>query len=47
MKKLAIALGILMGINIMAQELKLETKWDKTFPKSENRVRTRRAFGGC
>ena len=35
MKKLAIALGILMGINIMAQELKLETKWDKTFSKSE------------
>ena len=35
MKKLAIALGILMGINIMAQELELETKWDKTFSKSE------------
>lgn len=35
MKKLAIALAILTGINIMAQELKLEKKWDKTFPKSE------------
>ena len=35
MKKLAIALAILQGISIMAQELKLETKWDKTFPKSE------------
>ena len=27
--------AILSGISIMAQELKLETKWDKTFPKSE------------
>ena len=35
MKKPAIALAILMGTGIMAQELKLETKWDKTFPKSE------------
>ena len=35
MKILSIMLAILSGISIMAQELKLETKWDKTFPKSE------------
>ena len=35
MKTLSIALAILSGISIMAQELKLEEKWDKTFPKSE------------
>ena len=35
MKKLAIALAILQGISIMAQELEPEAKWDKTFPKSE------------
>ena len=34
MKSLSIALAILSGINIMAQELKMEDKWDKTFPKS-------------
>ena len=35
MKILSIALAILSGISIMAQEINLEEKWDKTFPKSE------------
>ena len=35
MKILSTALAILAGMSIMAQEMKLEEKWDKTFPKSE------------
>ena len=35
MKIWSIVLALLSGTSIMAQELKLEEKWDKTFPKSD------------